>query len=474
MNRRSLLGTAVSTAAILAALSGCAVGQQKPESIFGSKVDRENIGLATRAQAALASKNYAMAVELAERAVQNTPNDAGFRGLLGNCYFASGRFASAAAAYRDSLSLIPNQPQLVLKLALVEIAQGRNSEALALLEAARNALDPADYGLAVALAGRADAAIAVLDEAARMIGADARVRQNLALAYGLAGDWAKARAVAEQDVPPEQLDSRIQQWMAMATPLHPYDQIAALTGVRPVADPGQPVRLALKRAPQDERSAEAAVPPSQPQQVAEVPAAPPPALPDPAPVQQAAEAPAAPPPALPDPAPVQQAAQADAPAPVSDVAGSLLQPETAEPASIEAPAVEAVAPAPLPQLPTRFDVPVEPAKYVAITDTIRRAAVSAHRTNGRSSAVVQLGAYSSPDRVAVAWERFTKRYPGLANYTPVRARFDGPKGTVWRLSVKGFASRQEAVSRCGQLQSRGGQCFVRQSAGDSPVQFASR
>ena len=41
-------------------------------------------------------------------------------------YFAGGRFKSAEGAYKDSLSLYSNQPQVVLKLALVEIAHGKN------------------------------------------------------------------------------------------------------------------------------------------------------------------------------------------------------------------------------------------------------------------------------------------------------------------------------------------------------------
>ncbi|MFP5330147.1 MAG: tetratricopeptide repeat protein, partial [Alphaproteobacteria bacterium] len=218
MTRPNRLGNAVSMLALAAVITGCAAGGATRESIFGAKVDRANIGLATRAQAALGSGDVQTAVELAERAVQNTPNDAGFRALLGNAYFASGRFVSAEAAYRDSLSLLPPQPPIILKLALVQIAQGKNAQALAMLEEARDALDPADYGLAVALAGHPDDAVAVLNQAARMLGADARVRQNLALAYGLSGDWTMARTVAAQDVPADQLDARLQQWMAMASP----------------------------------------------------------------------------------------------------------------------------------------------------------------------------------------------------------------------------------------------------------------
>ena len=448
--RPSRFGTAaVSTITIAALLAGCAIGQKSPQSV-ASKADLSKVGLAMRAQAALETGQFTAAVDLAEQAVQYTPNDAGFRKLLGNSYFAAGRFASAEQAYRDSLTLAAAQPDVILKLALVEIAQGRSADALAALEAARDALDAADYGLAMALAGHPAEAVAVLNDVARMNGADARVRQNLALAYGLTGDWTMARTVAAQDVPPEQLDSRIQQWMAIATPSHPYDQLAMLTGVHPAADPGQPAALALKSLPEAQRYAQLDLPKTQSvpveTQIAEIPAAPPPALPDPAPVESV---------------------EALAPAPVvAEAARSLIETKS------EAPVVQAVAVKP--ELPTKFEAPAQPASYVAITDSVRRAAEKAHRGNGRSTSVVQLGAYSSPNRVSAAWATITKRYPALASYTPVRARFEGPKGTVWRLSIKGFDSDREARSRCELLQSRGGKCFVRRTAGDSPVEMASR
>ncbi|MES2904989.1 MAG: tetratricopeptide repeat protein, partial [Pseudomonadota bacterium] len=209
-------GAALSALGMIGALGACATPGARHHnraSIFGDKVDHSNIGIATRAQTAIEKGDYPAAISLAERAVGNTPSDAGFRALLGNAYFAGGRFASAESAYRDSLSLMPNQPQLVLKLALVTIAQGKSDSAINVLNDARNVLDPADYGLALALAGQPQAAVGVLDGAARAVGADARVRQNLALAHALGGDWEMARTVASQDVAADQLDARIQQWM---------------------------------------------------------------------------------------------------------------------------------------------------------------------------------------------------------------------------------------------------------------------
>jgi Flp pilus assembly protein TadD len=200
-------------------MTACATsGAQGPRnaSIFGAKVDKGNIGLATRAQAALAANDLATALELGERAVENSPRDAGFRALLGNIYLASGRFVSAEAAYRDSLSLVGSQPAVVLKLALVQIGLGKNEEAINLLYSAQDQLDVSDTGLALALAGRPAQAIELLDPAARSLGADSRLRQNLALAHAFSGNWDQARTIAAQDVSADQLDQRIAEWMTIA------------------------------------------------------------------------------------------------------------------------------------------------------------------------------------------------------------------------------------------------------------------
>lgn len=398
-----------------------------------AKGNNANLALALKAQIALGAGDLALAADLAERAVENKPQDAAVRALLGNVYFASGRFASAEAAYRDSLALAAAQPQVVLKLALMQIAQGKNGEALALLGSAGGLIDPADHGLALALAGQPYEAIQLLEPAARARGADSRVRQNLALAHALAGDWASARTIASQDLSADLVDARIQQWMALAKPARPSDQVASLVGVTPAAsDPGQPVRLALN--PDSTRVAQAPAAP-QPQAAAD----------EPQPQVESATAFAA----APEPAPQPVAAEQFAPI-------------------AAAPATAAFAPAEaLDDVP-----PPAPAKASAARSQARKPA--AQRPAGKSSAVVQLGAYKSPERVMAAWAQLVRRYPALRNYTPQRARFEGPGGTVWRLSIRGFDSQKEALARCGQLRGRGGSCFVRSAAGDAPVQLASR
>src|SRR5690348_10863899 len=114
MNTSLRSTTAASLVVLASVVAGCAAPQSRLSGMhFGGKAD-VNTGLATRALAALNSNNVPIAIDLAERAVAKTPNDAGFRTLLGNAYFAGGRFRSAESAYRDALTLYPEQPQIVL------------------------------------------------------------------------------------------------------------------------------------------------------------------------------------------------------------------------------------------------------------------------------------------------------------------------------------------------------------------------
>lgn len=431
-------GSAVSLVALATILAGCAFpqGHARAASDAGGQADAE-VGLATRALTALAANDVPTAINFAERAVEKTPADASLRALLGNAYFAGGRFASAEAAFKDSLSISSDQANVVLKLALVEIAQGKNGEAVALLDNARDVLDPSDYGLALTLAGRPADAIAVLEPVARGQGADARVRQNLALAHAFSGDWTNARAIAAQDVPADQLDQRIQQWMQLASPKGPSDQVAAFTGIAPAAsDPGQPTRLALVTS--ETRQAAAAPVPQ--------------FLPKPIPQPQAEPMSFAPPPAV--------------AAPVS-VASAPVMAEAAV-SMPDAPAFVAIPPAPP---PPRKAVPLHRASAPAVRPPLRNAMLF---RRGNSTALVQLGAYGSPERVAAAWNVAAHRFAVLKDYAPMSARFDSAKGTVYRLSVKGFASDRDARLVCESLRNSGGSCFVRNVAGDAPVQFASR
>ena len=435
-------GSALSVIALATTLGGCAgLGGKSARSSVVS--DTSKVGLAMRAQIAMAGKDYGSAVNYAEQAAEHSPKSAEMRSLLGNVYFAAGRFASAEGAYRDSLSLQPEQPQVILRMALVQIAQGRKADAVNFLNTARASLDASDYGLALALAGRTAEAVAVLEERARQVDADSQVRQNLALALALSGDWTNARIIASQDLAPGQVDARIQQWMAFAQPTSASSQVAALVGVTPAAsDPGQPVRLALNAPVQAPAVAVAEAAPVQ-QPSYEVAAL------QPAEATGISIAPEAP------------IATTNV-APASAVASAPPEYVAPKPAFIRAAAVQAKRRAPAAKV----------AGKASAKSLLRNASLP--RASGNSAAVVQLGAYGSPERVSQAWDSVAKRYTALRAYTPMSARFASNHGTVYRLSVKGFSNVREAQGLCAALKKAGGSCFVRSVAGDAPVRMASR
>jgi D-alanyl-D-alanine carboxypeptidase len=414
LNRRT--GAALAAASIAAMIAGCAGPGDRSSlrSASVGKAGQAKLGHSTKALLALGNGDIAGATSFAEQAVEATPQDATVRGLLGNCYLAGGRFASAEAAYRDSLSITANQPQIALKYALAQIAQGKTAEARNFLGQAQSIIDPADLGLALALAGDVPTALQYLTEAARQRGADARVRQNLALTHGFAGNWLEARTIAAQDLPADQVDSRIQQWMAMADPTKAHHQVATLIGVTPAtSDAGQPVRLALTQPTSDVR--------------------------------------------------VAAVEQAPAPQPV----------EVVQPIAIAA--AEPIAPPPPPVAPPEYVPAAAPADRLATVARPIKASIrpaSARRALGPLVAggpIVQIGAYSKASGLTQGWSRASARFAGLRAFQPVKARVDGPQGAFYRLSVAGFSSHKQAQQLCVSIKRSGGACFVRGSSGTQQI-----
>ena len=420
------------------------------------KADAEAARLYAAAQEKVAKGDVAGALGLAEQAVSFAPADVGYRMLLADLYLKSGRFQSAHTTFGDVLQLEPGNSRAALSQALAQVGMGDAQGALAQLDALGPEVSPADLGLAYALAGQPNRAIALLEPAARAVGADGRTRQNLALAYAFAGDWPKARVTAAQDVSPADLSKRLQQWASMAKPDQPAEQVAGLFGVRPVADPGQPAQLALAQ-PEPEASA-----------FAEAEAAP---APQAAPVQVAANVQAAPPAVAAPAAPVEIAKiEWPLPKPAAEAASLKAEPDFAPAvrALVEAqPAVGITASPAAKPVPATF-ASAKPA-------TLRRAVAEAPakaKAGGRF--VVQIGAYSSSASVERAWASASRRY-GLADHAPTSTTVSiAGRGTFHRLSVSGFDSHGDASQTCATIRAKGGRCFVRAVAGDKPVQWASR
>jgi Flp pilus assembly protein TadD len=484
---------AASTLVLGLTMVGCKPSGYRP-SVNSAKAATTDAGAAkayAKAQEAVQQGNLAEALSFAERAVEYSPRDAGYRMLLADLYLKNGRFVSAEQAFGDVLSLDPANQRAGLSRVLAMIGQGKSGEASIELDRLATSATPADVGLAYALAGQPQRAVEMLEPAARAPGATGRVRQNLALAYALAGDWQKARRIAEQDLSPSEVAGRLEQWASLANPTAPYSQVAALLGVTPIADAGQPVRLALaSSAPVAYAAAE------EPAPVAVAFAAPAPApQPVPVAVAEAAPAPQAEPVAVAQaaPAPVPQAA----PEPVRETfayrAPQAVETFTAAPPapatyveSIKVPtvskkrskrmtveAVEAAldslvkAPAPAKRATIRLaSAPIPTFKRAKAMPKLQPAL-------GRRY-VVQLGAFRTAAQVERAWAEAQRRYR-FSGGEPLTTTVNiAGKGTFHRLAVSGFGNPVDANRMCQSIRSRNGVCFVRVNAGDTRVQWASR
>lgn len=375
---------------------------------------------ARKAEKALARRDAGAAIRFAEAAVELSPRSAGYRMLLGQSYLQGGRFASAQQVFGDVLTLSPGNAKAALNLALAKVATGDWAGARRTLDANATVIPAADRGLAMALAGDPKGAVALLTQVARTPEADAKVRQNLALSFALAGQWNMARVVAATDMSPADVDRRIEEWAAFAQPQAASDQIASLLGVKAAADGGMPVALALN-APASVVPAAVAVEP----------------------VRTVAVEPMV----VPVPAPI--AAPSPVPAMLAKIA-------FAAPSEVVQP---------LPVTLIRADrIPMK--VFHAAQARSQIAAESAAKGNW----YVQIGAFQNAGTAKNGWSQATRRFAALQGHVPTGTAFSSRTGSFYRLSVGGF-SRGDADAMCRRYRDAGGACFVRAGAGDQTAQW---
>ncbi len=427
MTTRAFLLGGISALLLGGSMVGCAAnGSNRVASAGDRSAALASKGAATdagRAQTALAKRDGPAAIGFAEGAVALMPQSAEYRMLLGQSYLQGGRFASASHAFTDTLVLSPTNGKAALNLALAQVATGDWQAARQTLTTHAAIISAPDRGLALSLAGDTAGGIALLTETARSPESTAKVRQNLALSYALAGRWQEARVVAAADMAPADVDARLEQWAHFAQPANASDQVAGLLGVRAVADTGQPVALALNA---------------------------------PAPVAGAPEQALA----MVDPvadAPVEVAVAATA-APVAGFSKVSFGPRQevvqALPAMMLRPA----------------GGPIKVASAPAASGRGMASAAYQVKVPVTGRWYVQLGAFDSVGVARDAWGRAAKRFAVLAGYTPNGMTFKADGEDFYRLSVGGF-SRSAADSMCRQYRAKGGACFVRQGAGDTMVQW---
>ncbi|WP_343528479.1 tetratricopeptide repeat protein [Sphingomonas sp.] len=458
---RTFLTCSVGALIVSGGLTGCTVGERRAarldEGAGRAGEMRATAALADQTRRALAQRDGDVAVSLAERLAKADPHQATYRALLGQSYLQAGRFASARQAFTDALQLDPQDGRSALNLSLAMVAGGDGAGARAMLERYAALIPAADLGLAVALSGAPIDGVRILTAAAREPGATVKTRQNLALSLALAGQWDMARMAASADMAPADVEVRMQEWADFAGTANPAAQVAALLGVRPVADTGQPLTLALNAAPS------AAV------------------------VQDMVRA-------LPQPAaPAETAPIAVAMVPVEPVAAPA-RPESPVGPILFAARREVVQPLPVtPERPSlrTASAPVSSvllarprearlermAAAPASGSILLRRAEQRGKT-GRTGLTertgewnVQLGAFGKEEGAQRAWAALTRRFADLAGYVPQSGTLDRPGGPLYRLSVGGM-SRADADSLCGRYRVEGGSCFVRRQADDRMAHWA--
>lgn len=409
-------------------LAGCASSGNAPRLARG----------AAQGQPAEASGKADRAVALAEAAVERSSSDAGLRIALAQAYLKAGRFESAATTFEDAMELGDNSGRSALGLALSYVAVGRSSEAVAVLDERRDAIPASDLGLAYALSGETSRGVAILADALRAGDASSKLRQNLAYAYALDGRWREARLMMAQDVPADQIDSRISEWAMQAKPEDHQKRVASLLGAPLRTDSGQPQHLALTTGE-----------PAEPQTAQAVAAAEPEA-------RTALAWPAELPPVNPNYArevepntPTQTISHAPFVDPAAAAAAQDFEKAFVEP-------VHGVEPEAQPA-PVRTSHPVRAVAERQDRDAPIRDAVQSAVSNG--SHAVQLGSFSSPENARRAVETYKARYPKLrdSRMSITQAVVNGKN--FWRVAVEGFSSGS-ARGMCSSVKARGGDCFA--------------
>lgn len=442
MTRNAIL--AAGTALATLALGGCATADAPRADLSASQ-----------AEVAMAKGKHEQAIEHAEAAVLAEPRNATYRATLASAYLNGGRFRSAATSFADAMALGDESARTALGLALAQIASADHVAAAELLDDWRDDIAPADLGLALALAGHPERGVHVLSNAVRSGENTPKVRQNLAYAFALQGDWRSARLMAAEDVAADEVGDRLAEWAAMAQPEHYQLRIAKLLDAPMVADAGQPAHLALGNFPEGPQlaAAQAVAEPAtvaapEPQvALAQIDASELPALNEGKPVEQiAVEAPAAAPAPAPAPAPE--------PTPTTRPAQrfAAASPVTAAVATVASQAIRYIT------SPVVQEVPVSAPRAEAVRAAPVRVAAAPKRVAGGKH-LVQLGSFGSKADARRAWTLLSGKYAQLSDYTPVvsEARVKGK--TYFRISAAGF-DRAGAVSMCRKVAARGDGCIT--------------
>ncbi|HXI86640.1 MAG TPA: tetratricopeptide repeat protein [Parvularculaceae bacterium] len=183
--------------------------------------DPQNVEAAVNYSAALRKiSSVDEAIKVATKAAEEHPDDPDVNLEVGKALVEGGRSFEAVRYLETATKKKPNDWRALSAygVALDEIGQHETARekydaALELNQSAVSVLS--NKGLSYAMSGNLELAIKTLRFAAGEAGADARVRQNLALALAIKGDYPEAVRLARSDLPPQIADNNAAYYKAL-------------------------------------------------------------------------------------------------------------------------------------------------------------------------------------------------------------------------------------------------------------------
>ena len=158
--------------------------------------------------------NAATALGVLQAASLTFPGDHDVLAALGKAYAATGNLDQALAALHQAEDPAKPDWRVLSAEAAILDQMSKNADARKLYAQART-LAPnepsilSNYGMSYVLTGDLAKAETLLRQAVAMLGADGRVRQNLALVVGLEGRFDEAQKIAAADLAPDEAAANI-------------------------------------------------------------------------------------------------------------------------------------------------------------------------------------------------------------------------------------------------------------------------
>lgn len=190
----------------------------------------EPAALAALAESLIAQGATDDAMNILSLLIERGQANSGVWYSLGKTQLAKGRFAEALTAFNMAAALPGVDAKMRSGQAVALAALGRTGDAIAAFKTSTDRLTLSNKALVLAASGFAQAAIHVLEPVMRQGGGTSRDRQNLAMAYLLAGQDAEAYRLARLDLDPATINDTFTFYRSLASLAPAHRMQALVTG----------------------------------------------------------------------------------------------------------------------------------------------------------------------------------------------------------------------------------------------------